>query len=559
MIPTARSLYRLLGHSRRWLVLSAALAAGQAALLIPVGLLIKNAFDEAIPDGDVGALVRVGVLLLALFIASGALGLWTRWIVLAATKEAIARLRMALLERLQTLPTTWFDRNETERAHAIVVQDSERVDVVANALAGQAIPAAIICAALAVALAIIDPLLFVLLGVTWPAMLYASRRLRPRVRRRTRAWQHAFDRFSARMHFALRGRSLIVTHSAEDSELRAGREEIRELSSSGLAMAWLQSLYGQVHGTLAAVSSVIVLVVGGAAVANGNTSLGSLISFYALLGLLRGQAGQLLAAAPQVISGGESLARLEEILEASDPPVYEGRRRIDFTGSFALRGVTFAYRDVPVLRGVELEAAPGEWVAVVGPNGAGKSTIASLVVGLYRPAGGQLLADGVPYDELDMAALRARIGVVAQDPILFPGSVAENIAYGEPGVDEARVRKALELASSTAGVESFAAGHETQIGDEGDLLSGGQRQSVALARALLRQPALLILDEPTSSLDQSAAPALLEALREVPWSPTVLLISHDPAVVGAAEHVYALDRGVLSPASAPASVGVALD
>ena len=111
MIATARSLHRLLGHSRRWLVLSAALAMGQAALLIPVGLLIKNAFDEAIPDGNVGALVRIGVLLLALFVASGVLGLLTRWIVLSETKEAIARLRTALLERLQALPTRTLDRD----------------------------------------------------------------------------------------------------------------------------------------------------------------------------------------------------------------------------------------------------------------------------------------------------------------------------------------------------------------------------------------------------------------------------------------------------------------
>jgi ATP-binding cassette subfamily B protein len=390
-------------------------------------------------------------------------------------------------------------------------------------------------------------------------MFYASRRLRPRVRSRTRAWQSAFDRFSARMHFALRGRSLVVTHAAEDSELRSGGEEIRELSSSGLAMAWLQSLYGQVNGTLAAVSSVIVLVVGGAAVANGNTSLGSLISFYALLGLLRGQASQLLATAAQAISGGESLARLEEILEAEEHPVYAGRRRIEFEGGFALRDVAFAYDDIPVLRGVDLEAMPGEWVAVVGPNGAGKSTIASLVIGLYRPARGQLLADGIPYEELDMAALRARIGVVSQDPILFPGTVAENISYGQPSVDEARVRDALELASTAGGIESLAAGYETQIGDEGDLLSGGQRQSLALARALLRRPTLLLLDEPTSSLDRTAAPALLDTLRGLPWSPTLLLISHDSAVARAADRVYALDRGVLAPASAPASVHVALD
>jgi ABC-type multidrug transport system fused ATPase/permease subunit len=550
MIATIRSLTRLLERSHRWIAVSAAIAGLQAALLIPVGLILQRCFDTTIPDGDVDQLVVYGALLLALFLGSTALGLWTRWLVLAATKDAIAHLRIALLERLRLLPTAWFDAQPPGRVQSIVVQDSERVDIMANAAVGQALPAAIICVALTVALLVVDPLLLAVLAITWPLMFFASRLLGPPLRRRTRAWQEAFDRFSSRAHFAIRGRTLIAAHDAEDRERREGDEEVRALSDRGLEMAWLQSLYGQLNGALAAASAVVVLVVGGAAVARGDASLGSLISFYALLGLLRTQAVALVSAAPHVISGGESLARLAEILEAPDRPVYEGTRRLDFDGAIELRDVRFGYGSAPVLERVSIAADPGEWIALRGANGAGKSTVASLAAGLYRPWAGVVFADGVPYDELDLRCVRRRLAVVSQDPVLIGGTVAANIAFGLERVDAGEVREAIALAGCADVLATLPGGLESQVGDEGELLSGGQRQAIALARATLRHPALLILDEPSTSLDRVALPHVLDALRGLPWSPTTLLISHEPEVIARADRLYELRDGVSTLVSA---------
>jgi ABC-type bacteriocin/lantibiotic exporter with double-glycine peptidase domain len=207
--------------------------------------------------------------------------------------------------------------------------------------------------------------------------------------------------------------------------------------------------------------------------------------------------------------------------------------------SLALRDVEFGYRDgVPVLCGFGLELERGERVVLVGPNGAGKTTVAALLLGLYRPWHGSAAADGIPYDELDIRALRRLIGFVPQRPILLPGTIAENIAYGAAAPDSRRIRSAAELA--TAGELEL----EAQVGDDGELLSGGERQRIAIARALLAQPPVLILDEPTASLDRDAVARVLANLRALPSEPAVLVISHDRAVIEDADRVVQLVDGV---------------
>ncbi len=546
-MTVVRTFSPFLQGSRRWLAASVATAVLQAGLLVLVGLLVRRAFDHSIPEEDVRELALVGLALLALALVAGASAVWTRYLVLRAVKDAVARLRIAVLERLNTLPRAWYDRADAETLHATVVQDTERLDVVATAVASQLAPAVVIGTGLGVALLVIDPLLFAIVAVVLPVLAVLTRRFDGVVRRRTRDWQHAFDRFSARVHLAVRGRPLIAAQAAEDVELDAARNEILDLSDAGRQMAWLHAVYAQLHSAVAALSGVVVLVVGGAAVADGRMSLGSLISFSTLLALLRAQGNTALATIPQAISGRESLARLQEILDAPEREPYRGRRKPTIERSLTLRDVHFGYRgEVPVLRGLSLEVERGEHVTLVGANGAGKTTVVSLVLGLYRPWRGTLEADGVPYDELDVRALRRRIGFVPQRPILLPGSVAENIAYGADTPTAQSIREAARIATADDVVAGLADGYDTPVGEDGGRLAGGERQRLAIARALVREPALLILDEPTTSLDRDAVARVVANFRALPHDPAVLLVSHDPAVIEAADRVVVLDGGVAS-------------
>jgi ATP-binding cassette subfamily B protein len=542
-----RSLARLL-EGTRWLVgLSLAAAVAQSLALVPVGLIVRHVFDTVIPRGDRGQLVILGLAALGLYLVASGLSLVSRYVVLDATKRAVARLRCDLLARIQTLPQSWLDRADVGQVHSTVVQDSERVDVMVNALLGLVLPAIVITTALLGTLAFVDLRLLALLLTVIPVLMVLGRVLTEQVRGRVRRFQSSFDTFSSRILANLRAATTIRTLGAEPTELGAGAAEIAALSEEGRRMAWLAQAQAVSQGTTAALAGIIVLVLGGLGVIGHDLSLGDLLSFFTLLALARGQATQVLTWLPQMVIGRESLGRLDRLLETEAPPPYRGGRRIAFRGEVALEGVSFDYGAGPVLHEVDLGVQSGERVALSGPNGAGKSTIVGLLLGLYRPDRGRLTADGVPYDELDVRELRLRIGVLLQDPVLFRGTVRANIAYGRSGVREEEVVAAAEAATAAEAIAGLSAGYDAEVGDDGELLSGGERQRVALARALLGRPPLLILDEPSTHLDATATGRLLENLAALPWEPTVLLITHDPQVAAVADRVVEIRDGRLVP------------
>jgi ATP-binding cassette subfamily B protein len=196
-----------------------------------------------------------------------------------------------------------------------------------------------------------------------------------------------------------------------------------------------------------------------------------------------------------------------------------------------------------VLDGFDFSMAPGEVVAVVGPSGAGKSTIASMLYRLYDPKAGRLLLDGHPYSTLDAEWLRRQVGVVAQEPLLFSTSIADNIRYGRPDASDAEVEAAAKTANAHAFISGFPEGYKTLVGERGIQLSGGQKQRVAIARAVLKNPRILILDEATSALDAESEHLVREALERLMKGRTTLVIAHRLSTVKDANRVVVLDAG----------------
>lgn len=528
---------------RRVLLAIAASAGVQFVLVLALVLQFRRVFDELLPARNVRALTATVAVILLLHLAGSAMALWIRFATLRLTKLVIRDIRFRLVDRLFQLPRSYYNNADRNALHARLVQDSERVDMMGNALIGQMLPAAAAAAGFSIALAWLNWRLFLVLTIAAPCVLVVTRMMGRRLRARMLAFRQSFEQFSKGMLFVLQTIDLARIQTAEPIETERQRRTIEELRLTSASMAWFESAYGLVQSSLAMALGLLVLVLGGYLVAAGTMSVGSLVAFYVTLGLLSSHLRAMLTAIPAVLLGHAALTALYPLVEAEERPLWTGSRRLRLTGELTFDHVGFGYGAVEVLRDLHIRIPAHSTVALIGANGCGKTTMLLLVAGFYRPTGGCLLADGVEYDELDITELRRQIGFVMQDAVLFSGTVAENLAYGAAGVNAEDMRESAVLATADEFVRELPSGYQTQVGDGGIRLSGGQRQRLAIARALLRKPKLLLLDEPTAHLDSAAIARLMRNLHGLPDRPTILIASHDMDVVRHADIVYTIANG----------------
>ena len=535
-----------------WLLLYGLVAAAQSLLLLPVLLLIRHAVDTVIPGRQIGMLVLIGAGIFALRAVSGAVALWLRAAHVRLLKDATLRLRADLLDRLYLMSRAAYTRLDRDTTHARLVLDTERLDEMSHTVVAKLVPAVFSAIVLLVVLGFLNLPLLVLMLALAPLLPLATRVTGARVQQAVVVFQRAFETFSHGMQFVLQHMDLTVTQAGEARETRRRVADMDALRRSSERMAFVYALHGQLQSLIVALCGVVILVAGGVAVATSRMTIGQFLAFWVAAGLLNQQVMTIVGAIPNVIAGNESMITLHRFATGAEPRPYRGREPLRFTGRIDIDGVDFGYAGPPVVHNAWLTIRPGATVALAGPNGAGKSTLLYLILGFYRPRQGLIRADGVPYDRLDLPMLRRQIGVVMQHPELFDGTVIENITYGEPEATRAEVREAARLALADAFIEALPQGYDTPVGEGGLLLSGGEIQRIAIARALLRRPRLLILDEPTNHLERAVIQQLLGNLASLPERPAVLLISHDREVLARAGVVYRVENGTTTLQDEPA-------
>jgi ATP-binding cassette subfamily B protein len=296
------------------------------------------------------------------------------------------------------------------------------------------------------------------------------------------------------------------------------------------------------------VGVLAVIALGTWALSEGRLTLGGLLAFLAYLTQLYSPVRRLSRLANAIFAATASAERIAELLDERPQlaePVGAPRHSRRARGVVSLEDVSFAYPRTggPVLRDVSIELGEGETVALVGASGAGKSTVAKLLLRFYDPSAGCVRLDGRDVRELALADLRDQVALLLQETLIFDGTVRENIAYGRPGAGEAEILAAARSADADAFIRRMPDGYETRVGQRGRLLSGGQRQRIAIARAMIRDAPVLILDEPTSSLDAASAERIIDPLRRLMTGRTTLVISHNLLTVREADQIVVLDRG----------------
>lgn len=537
----------------RWgLLRSVLLLMAQSGLVASIAFFVKAIFDGILHQKPFGQLLPPSLAILACVFLGGFLARTARQSILRITKIVIANLRAELLDHAWR--QTHVSADERTRLHSLIVHDTERVDVMSNTLVSIALPAGLTASILVAALLAYAPLLLVAVLCVAPLSFAVSRILGRMLKRETAQFHDAFEAFSQGVLTSLRRMPLTRALGAEQLEAaqRAGQiETLRQVSGD---MSLTATTYNIAQNSVTALASLATLLAGGAAVLWGHMSLGALAAAYVIVTQLGGALNGLWNSVPHVISGHRSLVEIDAILSRPGHHAAGGKAIHTLQGQVEFRDLSFSYDDAPLLTGLDLHLAPGGQAAIMGANGAGKSTLVQLLLGFYPARGGAVLIDGAPVGELSLGHLRRQIGVVLQEPLLFDGTVTENIAYGRPGTKRAAIEAAAMLTGADRFIRALPQGYDTRLGAGGAVLSGGQCQLLAVTRALLGEPKLLVLDEPSNHLDGDTAQALCRTLKTLPFRPTILLITHDAAVARNFPRVLNLRHGRLLEQDAPESV-----
>ena len=532
---------------RGQLVLVSVAAVAQSALTIPTLTLVRRALDEVLPARDITTLWWIGAALLFLRVAGSLLALWVRAVVLRIVKSTTRDLRDELSSHILSRGSPFFSRTDLTQLHTRLVQDTERVDNVTTAVIAGLLPALVTSILLLTIMTRISPTLVLFLALAAPALWGAGRLTSRNIKTELDAFRARFEDFSGGTQFMLRFIDLLRMRAWQSAEVRVQHARNDALMRAGVNMGMSYAWHAHSQRAITTIAGLGMLMLGGAAVARGEMTLGEFFVFYVAAGMMSGNVETVIGSVPELIAGSTALGVLRTIVNSGEGEPYAGSTSRSFTGAVTLRDVSFTYGERPLLQQLSLSIAPGAHVAIVGENGAGKSTILQLLLGTLRPTSGAVLADGMAYDDLDIAHLRRQMGVVPQHPLFFHGTILDNLRIGHESINDASLKEALAISAADAVIARLPDGLATVIGDRGTRLSGGEAQRLSIARALLHRPALLMLDEPTTHLDTQSIAHLLRELAAWAHRPAIVLISHDPAISTFAAEGWRLTHGRLVP------------
>ena len=532
--------------------LALGLLCGVFAGLVPAGVAgLLHQFTDATlsANGKTGPLALVCLAVVGLYVALWAFT-WGQSVLLAEVAQNVgARLRRDVYAHLQSLSLAYFHQRRTGALLSTLTSDVPKLqnaammikDVVATPI--QAIFYLVLLFVLSWKLTLLA------LGIV-PLMALAIQLLSRRLRGISQASQEKMAEVSGLVEETLAGARVVKAFAAERHEIARFERENQEAVALSLSGVRRGARLRPTIDLIGALGVALTLWVGGREVALGRLEFGALLSFLLLVtqlarsisafGQLRVAWEEMMGAADRIFEGVlDVVPDIRDATDAQPLPPLEGR--IEF------KNVSFAYQSAhnanPTLADIALTILPGSVVALVGPTGAGKSTLADLVPRFYDPTAGQVLIDGHDIRHVTLDSLRAQIGIVPQETILFTGTIRDNIAYGRREASQVEIEAAARAANADSFIQSFPLRYDTVIGERGATLSGGERQRVAIARALLADPRILILDEATSSLDAATEALVQEALETLMRGRTTLVIAHRLSTIVNADRIVVLRAG----------------
>jgi ATP-binding cassette subfamily B protein len=506
----------------------------------------KLLIDEALLRRDLRALAWVAFLMVVVTVLGFVFSILASYRYVAVSADVLFDMRLALYEHLQKLSPRFYARTKLGEIVSRINNDvAEAQRVAADTLLALVSNLIFLAGSVAIML-LLNWQLFALSVALVPLSVFALRRYQRRLTGQVKQTRERSAEIGSFLIETLMGMRLVVASNAEASEIERFRRRNRSFIESLLAMQLTSYLAGAAPGAILTLSTAAVFLYGGSLVIEGAMSVGALVAFMAYHLRLLAPVQSLMGLYTNLVTARVSLGRIFELLDAKievverpDAAALDRPR-----GEISFENVTLRHdRENTVLDDVSFQIPAGGVCAIVGPSGVGKSTIADLILRFYDPQSGAVKLDGRDLRDLRLGDLRSAVALVDQSPFLFNASAAENIAYARPESTREEIVAAARAAAIHEFIESLPDGYDTQVGERGLTLSAGERQRIAIARALLRQPSVIVLDEPSAALDPATERSLATALRALLAGCTAIIITHRYSLVEIADQVILLENG----------------
>jgi ABC transporter fused permease/ATP-binding protein len=544
-------IFRFMWPYRKWFIVGFVFLIGSSLSLLAfprvAGFLIDAAKGE-LPDRWYADIDTIALGLLGILFIQAIFSFLRVYSFAQVSERAMADVREGLFRRLTSLPMGFFDQRRIGELISRITNDVGLLQTTFSVTLAEFFRQilTLLIGTLIILATTTQLTLFMLL--TFPVIIGAAMVFGRFIRKLSKSTQDALADANTIVEEALQSVQVVKAFTSEVLEARRYHGSLQQAVQIALKAAVYRGIF--ISFIIFALFGGIVGVIwyGAGLVQQGEMSVGDLVSFVLYTSFIGGSIAGLGDIYGQVQRAIGATERVMEILEAPEEPVSEATpdSRQPLEGAVTFRGLRFRYPtrpEVEVLRAVDFEVAPGEKVALVGPSGAGKSTVVQLLMRFYAPDQGDILVDGRPVAEYPLTPYRQQIGIVPQEIILFGGSIRENIGYGKPEATEEEIRRAARQANALDFIDSFPEGMQTIVGERGVKLSGGQRQRIAIARALLKDPAILVLDEATSSLDAESEHLVQEALETLMEGRTTIIIAHRLATIRKVDRIFVLSQG----------------
>ena len=463
-----------------------------------------------------------------------------------ATRYAETGLRRALVRKLQQLSISYHKETQSGRLQSKIMRDVEAVETLSTQMF-----LSILNIALNIAIALIVTInkslvVFIFFLLTTPIAAATMVFFRNVMKKRNNEFRKEMEETSARVMEMVELIPVTRAHALEEEEVQKMSGQLFAVAEKGYRLDVIQSLFGSVGWAIFQIFQVVCLGFTGFLAIKGTVMPGDITLYQSYFATIVSQVSSLMSLIPTIAKGIESVNSIGEVLLEDDIEQNEGKEIIkDIYGEFDFKYVTFRYNNIdrPVLHNLNLHVDKGETIALVGESGAGKSTILNLVIGFNQVNSGEVLIDGHNMKDIDLRSYRKHLAVVPQTSILFSGTIRDNITYGVDNVDEATLDEIVKAANLTDLINSLPDGLDTMVGEHGGKLSGGQRQRISIARALIRNPKVIVLDEATSALDSISEKLIQEALNNLTKDRTTFIVAHRLSTIKDADKIAVIADG----------------